>query len=61
MQYAVREVLKRLRSEGWIETPGKGSHRVFRKEGQGNISVPNSYKNLPKGTYKTIAKKAGWE
>jgi predicted RNA binding protein YcfA (HicA-like mRNA interferase family) len=61
VQYAVRDVLKRLRGEGWIESPGKGSHRVFRKDRKENISVPTSYKELPTGTYRSIAKRAGWE
>ena len=29
-----REVMSRLRREGWTERPGKGSHVVFRKAGQ---------------------------
>lgn len=61
MGHTVREVIKRLRDEEWQESPGKRSHRVFRKEGLGNVSVPTSYKELPKGTYGNIAKKAGWE
>ena len=55
----VREVIKRLKKEGWLEFGGKGSHRVFRKGGM-NISVPTSMKELPLGTYRQIAKKAGW-
>lgn len=54
-----REVIKRLRKEGWSELSGKGSHRIFRKDGM-TISVPTSKKELPLGTYRSIAKKAGW-
>ena len=60
-QHTVREVIQRLRSEGWIESAGKGSHRVFRKEGKPNISVPTSKKELRGGTYRNIARIAGWE
>lgn len=55
----VREVIGRLRKERWQEASGKGSHRIFRKDGL-TISVPASKKELPLGTYRTIARKAGW-
>ena len=55
----VRAVLKRLRSEGWTEAHGKGSHMVFRKKGV-MITVPTSKKELAVGTYRNIAKTAGW-
>lgn len=45
----VREILKRLRKEGWTERSGKGSHVVFSKK-----------KEVPIGTYRNIAKAAGW-
>jgi predicted RNA binding protein YcfA (HicA-like mRNA interferase family) len=61
VQHTVKEVVKRLRNEGWSEASGKGSHRVFRKEGKATVSVPMSKKELRAGTYKDIAKKAGWE
>jgi predicted RNA binding protein YcfA (HicA-like mRNA interferase family) len=60
-QREVLEVLKSLRCEGWDGEPGKGSHIVMRKPGEPTISVPTSNKELQKGTYKKIAKKAGWE
>ncbi len=55
----VREVLRRLRREGWIEEHGKGSHVVFRKNGT-TISVPTAKKELKVGTYRSIANNAGW-
>lgn len=55
----VREVLRRFRKEGWLEDSGKGSHKVFRKGGV-TISVPTSKRELPLGTYRAIARKAGW-
>lgn len=55
----VREVVGRLRREGWAEYPGKGSHRVFRKDGT-TISVPTSKKELPTGTNRKVARDAGW-
>ena len=53
--------MRQLRTEGWIELPGKGSHVVFRKEGKPTISIPTSDKELKKGTYDDIARKAGWK
>lgn len=55
----VIEVAKRLKKEGWQQSHGKGSHALFRKNGS-LISVPTSKKELPIGTYRNIAKKAGW-
>jgi predicted RNA binding protein YcfA (HicA-like mRNA interferase family) len=57
----VRVVLARLRKEGWSEDTGKGSHVNFRKPERDTISVPTSRKELPKGTYDQIARKAGWK
>ena len=54
-----REILRRFRQEGWMEEVGKGSHRVFRKDGI-TISVPTSKKEVALGTYRNIAKLAGW-
>lgn len=54
-----REILRRLRKEGWAEENGKGSHVVFRKDGVA-ISVPVSNREQKVGTYRAIAKLAGW-
>ncbi|WP_144743478.1 type II toxin-antitoxin system HicA family toxin [Enorma burkinafasonensis] len=55
----VREVLGRFRKEGWVLFPGKGSHVVVRKGGK-TISVPTSHKEIALGTYRQIARLAGW-
>lgn len=55
----VRVVVKRLRKEGWIERKGRGSHLVFNKDGA-MVTVPTSKKEIPLGTYRNIAKIAGW-
>ncbi len=56
----VREVIGRLRREGWTERPGKGSHRVFRRDGV-TISVPTSDKEVANGTFRKIKRDAGWD
>ncbi len=55
----VKEVVKRLKKEGWQERRGKGSHLVFVKPGK-TVTVPTSKKEIPIGTYRNIAKSAGW-
>ncbi len=55
----VRNILKRLRQEGWRERTGKGSHLVFCKDGQ-MVTVPTAKQEVPLGTYRNIAKIAGW-
>ena len=53
------QVPKRFRKEGWTLYTGKGSHVVVRKDGI-QISVPTSKIEIPIGTYRKIAKVAGW-
>lgn len=55
----VRQVLKRLRKEGWGLESGKGSHVVARKDGR-MVTVPTAKREIPIGTYRNIAKGAGW-
>jgi predicted RNA binding protein YcfA (HicA-like mRNA interferase family) len=53
------QVLKRLRKEGWKLQSGKGSHVVARRNGV-QLAVPTSKKEVAIGTYRKIAKTAGW-
>lgn len=55
----VRQVLRRLRREGWELESGKGSHVVARKGGR-MVTVPTAKKEIPIGTYRNIARGAGW-
>lgn len=57
-----REITKRLKREGWTLLPnrGKGSHAYFEKKGFETITLPTSKKEVSIGTYRSIAKKAGW-
>ncbi|MEM0952802.1 MAG: type II toxin-antitoxin system HicA family toxin [Pseudomonadota bacterium] len=55
-------VIKRLLSEGWVRTGGKGSHQKFRhSEMQIIVVVPHPRKDLPRGTLRSIYRQAGWE
>lgn len=53
------QVLERFKKEGWKLQSGKRSHVVVRRDGV-QISVPTSKKEIPIGTYRKIAKMAGW-
>lgn len=55
----VREVLRRLRRDGWALETGKGSHVVARRDGR-MVTVPTAKREIPIGTYRNIAKGAGW-
>jgi len=61
MPMKVREVIKLLERNGWIEMRSKGSHRNFKHpEHPLVITVPgNEGKELAPGTLNDILKKAG--
>lgn len=57
-----REVISRLKAEGWKLVNTKGSHQQFKKPNRsGRVTVPHPKKDLPIGTLKSIAKQAGWD
>ena len=56
-----REIIKKLKAEGWYEVGIEGSHHHFKHPTiPGKITVPHPKKDLPKGTFLSIAKMAGW-
>lgn len=55
-----REVMARLRREGWTERPGKGAHVVFGKD-ERTVVVSRHPGDLPPGTLRAICRQAGWE
>jgi len=65
MYMKVRDILKRLAEDGWIEVPGgKGSHRKFKhptKPGHVTVAFHSSNADVPIGTLKSILKTAGLE
>jgi predicted RNA binding protein YcfA (HicA-like mRNA interferase family) len=55
-----REIIKRLRADGWYEVALVGSHKQFKhpvKKGRVTIVHPN--RDIPIGTLKSIEKQAG--
>jgi predicted RNA binding protein YcfA (HicA-like mRNA interferase family) len=55
-----REVMSRLRREGWTERPGKGSHAIFRKDDR-TVVVSNHKGDIKPGTLRSICRGAGWD
>jgi predicted RNA binding protein YcfA (HicA-like mRNA interferase family) len=56
-----REIIKRLRDDGWILVRTKGSHHQFRHPKRvGLVTVPHPKRDIPLGTVKSIFKQAGW-
>jgi predicted RNA binding protein YcfA (HicA-like mRNA interferase family) len=59
----VREVLRRLKSDGWVQIKSRGGHRQFKhpvKKGRVTVSGKMS-DTLPPGTLASIFRQAGWE
>ena len=54
-----REIVKRLKAEGFELVSVKGSHHKFRK-GKITVVVPHPKKDLPLGTARSIARRVGW-
>lgn len=56
----VKEILKNLLKDGWVEVNQKGSHiQLKHPDKQGKVTVPNHSGDLPKGTCNSILKQAG--
>ena len=54
-----REIVKRLKAEGFELVSVKRSHHKFRK-GKITVVVPHPKKDLPLGTARSIARRVGW-
>jgi predicted RNA binding protein YcfA (HicA-like mRNA interferase family) len=55
------EIIKRLTSEGWFKTGGKGDHEKFKHPAKpGHVVVPHPRKDIAIGTLRSIYRQAGW-
>lgn len=55
-----REIIRRLRDDGWFEVAQAGSHKQFKHPAKrGRFTVPYPQKEVPIGTLKSIEKQAG--
>ena len=59
MERGSKQIVKRLKAEGFEQVSQKGSHLKLRK-GDRIVIVPHPKKDLPVGTARNIAKMAGW-
>jgi len=56
------DVIKRLEAEGWLLSRVKGSHHQFKHPTKpGLVTIPHPKADIPKGTFHSIAKQAGWK
>ena len=56
----IKEVIKLLKNDGWIEKTQKGSHlQLVHPEKPGKVTVPIHSGDIPKGTLNSILKQAG--
>jgi predicted RNA binding protein YcfA (HicA-like mRNA interferase family) len=54
-----REVIQRLREDGWYEVAHQGSHKQFKHGAkQGRVTVPHPVRDIPIGTLRSIEKQA---
>ena len=62
MQNNSKEVIRRLKRDGWKHVRTNGSHYQFKHpEKPGTITVPHPRKDIPVGTLKSIYNLAGWQ
>jgi predicted RNA binding protein YcfA (HicA-like mRNA interferase family) len=57
----VKEIIKRLEADGWVQVRMKGSHRQFRHPSKpGTVTVAGKPSlDIPPGTLNSILKQAG--
>ncbi len=55
-----REVIQRLREDGWYEVAHEGSHKQFKHGTKpGRVTAPHAMRDIPIGTLRSIEKQAG--
>ena len=57
--WTAREVMSRLRREGWSERSGSDLH-MFTRVGSAPIFIPRQGGEIPPGTLRSICHAAGW-
>jgi predicted RNA binding protein YcfA (HicA-like mRNA interferase family) len=55
-----RELIRRLKKDGWYEVKQVGSHKQFKHSTKkGRVTVPYPKRDLPIGTRRSIERQAG--
>jgi predicted RNA binding protein YcfA (HicA-like mRNA interferase family) len=59
----VRDVLRLLADDGWVQVSQRGSHRQFKHPDKpGKVTVPGQMSDdLPTGTLRSVLRQAGLE
>ena len=59
--YSSRDLIRRLKADGWEQVAVSGSHHQFRHPKKtGRVTVPHPRKDLPGPTVRSIFRQAGW-
>ena len=57
-----REVVAKLRADGWELVQIRGSHHQFKHPTKpGRVTIPHPKRDLPIGTVRSIYRQAGWQ
>ncbi|MCZ6678603.1 MAG: type II toxin-antitoxin system HicA family toxin [Candidatus Poribacteria bacterium] len=57
-----RQVIARLKREGWMLVHIRGSHHQYKHPNKPDrVTVPHPKKDPPKGTLRNIYRQAGWD
>ena len=57
-----REVIRRLRQDGWMLRNVRGSHHNFvHRDRPGVTTIQHPRKDIPTGTLRNIFRQAGWD
>ena len=57
-----RDIINRLKNDGWELRNVRGSHHQYVHHGNGGrVTVPHPKKDLPTGTLRSIYRQAGWD
>ncbi len=57
-----RDVISRLKADGWVLDRVRGSHHQFTHPSRsGRVTVKHPDKDIPKGTLASIFRQAGWK
>jgi predicted RNA binding protein YcfA (HicA-like mRNA interferase family) len=55
-----RDLIKKLKDDGWYEISQVGSHKQFKHAvKKGRVTVPYPRRDIPIGTLKSVEKQAG--
>ncbi len=61
-RYSSRELIQRLKADGWVRVAVTGSHQQLKHPTKpGRVTVPHPRKDLPLATVRSIFRQAGWQ